>query len=443
MKLLVWGLGYVGTVVSACFAELGHQVTGIEVNAEKVAVFNQGISPIKEPDLDPLIQSGLQSGKLRAVQTGRDLVAQTELSLICVGTPSAADGSPQIHYLEAVAQEIGEGLRSCSSYHIVVVRSTVFPQMTRNCIVPILEKASGKKVGQDFGIAFNPEFLRETSAIRDFYDPPYTIIGAIDSHTSEEVAALYRGIDAPLYHVGIEEAELIKMVNNSYHALKVGFANEISRLCGALAIDAEVVMNLVCADHKLNISSAYLKPGFAFGGSCLPKDLRSLTFHARRLGRLLPILEAVLPSNDLQIEAARIKIHELHPKKVTILGLSFKTGTDDLRESPVIALINQLWADGIEIAVYDHDVELDQMVGSNRAYLERHVPQIHQILQQDLEIALEDTNLVVLTKHSNEVEKHRLQHCHTVIDLAHLNAELNSSPATISARNSEEIVIAS
>jgi GDP-mannose 6-dehydrogenase len=429
MRVLVWGLGYVGAVVSACLAELGHHVTGIDVNPEKVAVFNQGISPVKEPHLDALIQKGRQAGRLVAVTNGQDLVAQADISLICVGTPSAADGSPQIQYLEAVAREIGQGLATCDKYHIVVVRSTVFPKMTRNLIIPSLEKAAGKIAGQDFGVAFNPEFLRETSAIHDFHEPPYTIIGTGDARTHQILAGLYQDIDAPLYQVGIEEAELIKMVNNSYHALKVGFANEIGRLCGALTIDANTVMNLVCADYKLNISPTYLKPGFAFGGSCLPKDLRSLTFYSRRLGRVLPILESVLPSNDLQIEAARIKIHESRPKKVTILGLSFKVGTDDLRESPVIALINQLWADGLEISVYDQDVELHQMIGSNRAYLERHMPQIYQILTTELEMALDSTDLVVLTKYVNELEECQLRYSYPIIDLAHLNA--SSTPLSI------------
>lgn len=402
MRVLVWGLGYVGTVVSACLAERGHEVIGVEVNPEKVDKFNQGHSPIKEPDLDELICQGLDSGNLKAVTNGTDFVSWADMSLICVGTPSAPDGSPVLDYIYSVAREIGRGMKRSDRYHVVVMRSTVFSGITRNQVLPLLEEHSGKQVGTDFGLAMNPEFLRETTAVRDFYEPPLTVIGEVDKRSGDAVAALYNGIEAPVYRIALEDAEVLKVVNNAFHALKVGFANEIGRLCDSIGVDSHTIMRLLCADTKLNISPKYLKPGFAFGGSCLPKDLRSLVFNAYRLGEKLPILESVLPSNQVHIDTARLKVHDLGVRSVAILGLSFKAGTDDLRESPVINLINQLWQDGIKIVVHDADINLDTMLGSNREYLERQLPQIRQVFCADLEQTLQQTEAIVLTQHRPE-----------------------------------------
>ncbi|XWK86329.1 MAG: nucleotide sugar dehydrogenase [Phormidium sp.] len=398
MRILVWGLGYVGTVVSACFAEMGHEVIGVETNSEKVKAFNEGRSPIVEPELDDLIASGIKKGNLKAVNSGKEFVPWADVSLICVGTPSAPDGSPVMTYIESAAREIGEGLRNSDRYHVVVLRSTVFPGVSRNLLTKIVEKYSRRKAGEDFGVAINPEFLRETTAVRDFYEPPYTVIGELDPASGDFVAALYQTIKAPIYHVGLEEAELLKVINNSFHALKVGFANEIGRIGDALGLDSNAIMQLVCADYKLNISPKYLMPGFAFGGSCLPKDLRSLAYNARRLGVEVPIVDSILPSNTLHIEAARVKVHEMKAKKIAILGLSFKGGTDDLRESPIIALIRDLWRDGVPMMVYDPDVQIDKMLGSNLEYLERQLPQIHQLVSSDLNQVLTECDGIVLSK---------------------------------------------
>ena len=303
------------------------------------------------------------SGRLKATQDGASVIANADISLICVGTPSAADGGQNLNYLRNVAIEIGRGLRHGSGYHVVVVRSTLFPGTTRGTLRELLEEHSGRRAGVDFGLASNPEFMRETSAINDFLNPPYTVIGEFDQRSGDRVRELYQGIDVPIYRVALEEAEVLKMTNNAFHAVKVGFANEIGRVCARLGIDSHVVMGMVCADTKLNISPAYLKPGFAIGGSCLPKDLRSLTLTARRLGVELPILEGILPSNRLQIEEARIKVHELDVKRVAVLGLSFKAGTDDLRESPVVDLIRALWQDGIDTLVCDPDIDLKHHAG--------------------------------------------------------------------------------
>lgn len=423
MRVLVWGLGYVGTVVSACLAQSGHEVIGIELSAEKVKTFNEGRSPIKEPGLDALIQEGIAAGRLRAVIDGEQYVPWADVSLICVGTPSMADGSPMLDYIQGVAQQIGHGIRHSERYHVVVLRSTVFAGVARKFLLPLLEMYSQRSAGADFGLVVNPEFLRETDAIKDFYAPPYTVIGELDPRSGDQIASLYENIEAPLYRVALEEAEVLKVVNNAFHALKVGFGNEIGRVCDHLGIDSHVVMQLVCADTKLNISPVYLKPGFAFGGSCLPKDLRSLTFHARRLGVEVPILDAMLPSNRLQVKAARIKIHESGAKRIGILGLSFKAGTDDLRESPMISLVRELWQDGLEVMIYDPDVNPEILLGSNLYYLKRQLPQIDQILRSDLQEVLNACQTVVVCQKRPEfiAALQELNSNTAVIDLVRLN----------------------
>jgi len=282
MRIIVWGLGYVGTVSAACLAQLGHEVIGVEPNLTKVEALNAGHSAIKEPSLDHLVSQMVGLGRLRATQDGVSLLPWADMSLICVGTPAAADGSPVLHYVCNVAMDIGRGLRETTNYHVVVLRSTVFPGTMRKVLGPLVEEHSGRQAGRDFGLVAHPEFMRETNAISDFYAPPYTIIGELDTRSGAQLELLYRDIQAPIYRVSLEKAECLKLANHALHAHKIGLANEIGRLCDRLAIDSHALMQLVCADTKLNISSAYLKPGFAFGGSCLPKDLRSLTFHARR-----------------------------------------------------------------------------------------------------------------------------------------------------------------
>ena len=432
MRILVWGLGYVGTVSAVCLAQLGHEVVGVEPNPTKVQALNAGHSAVKEPGLDNLVSQTVATGRLRATQEGSSLMSWADLSLICVGTPSAADGNSVLDYVRNVAIDIGRGLRDATTYHVVVLRSTVFPGTARNVLCPLLEEHSGRQAGRDFGLVTNPEFLRETSAISDFHAPPYTVIGELDTRSGDLVESLYQDIEAPIYHVALEEAELLKLVSNAFHALKIGFANEIGRLCDRLGVDSHTVMQLVCADTKLNISPAYLRPGFAFGGSCLPKDLRALTFHARRLGVELPILEAVLPSNRLQIEAARLKVHELGAQRVAVLGLSFKPGTDDLRESPVINLIRDLWQDGVDVLVHDPDVQPDEMLGSNREYLERQLPQINQILRPRLEDALDGCQVVIVTQKRPEFTAalQALSSRVAVLDLVRLSEEPSSLGVT-------------
>jgi len=423
MKVLIWGLGYVGTVSAACLAELGHDVIGIEPNQTKVDALNAGTSAIREPGLSELVKKSVAEGRLRATRDGMSAVSGADISLICVGTPTAAEGSPALDYVQNVACDIGRGLKGADNYHVVVVRSTVFPGTVRKVVLPLLEQNSGRHAGKDFGLAVNPEFMREASSIEDFHNPPYTIVGELDGPSGDRIEALYDGVKAQLYRVTLEEAELVKITNNAFHALKAGFANEIGRICDAIGVDSHTVMRLVCADTKLNISPAYLKPGFAFGGSCLPKDVRALSFHARRLAVQVPMLDAIMPSNRLQVEAARIKIHEMRAQRVAVLGLSFKPGTDDLRESAVIPLIRDLWQDGVDVRIHDPDVEPKSMLGSNLEYLERQLPQIHRILCHDLHEALADCEAVVVSQNRTSFVEgiQALNGRAIVLDLVRLN----------------------
>jgi len=402
LNILVWGLGYVGTVSAACLADMGHDVIGIDPNPVKVESINRGGSPIIEPGLDELVGKVVLEGRLRATEKDDVVIAHADVSIICVGTPSAPDGSAILKYVKNVAADIGHGLGISKNYHVVILRSTVSPGVTRNIVLPILEEHSKSKGGEGFGIVACPEFLREGSAIRDFNHPPYKVIGEFDNKSGEIVEELFKTVNAPTHRVRPEEAELLKLINNAYHALKIGFANEVGRISDRVGVDSHAVMDMLCADFDLNISTAYLKPGFAFGGSCLPKDLRGLIYDARQLGEQLPILEAILPSNQLQIEAVRKKIHDLEIEKVAILGLSFKPHTDDLRESPIIHLIRDLWQDGIDVTVYDPDVNPNEMLGSNRAYMERQLPQIDDILFSRLEDALNGCQAVIVSQNRPE-----------------------------------------
>lgn len=402
MKLLVWGLGYVGTVSAVCLADSGHEVVGIEPNEAKVETLQSGLSPIREPGLEALLSQAVAAGCLRGSTDPSGFVSWADASLVCVGTPSSAEGSARLDALLSVAGEIGRQLAEGADHHVVIVRSTVFPGTVGGPVREMLESRSGRAAGDGFGLAMNPEFLRETSAIDDFHAPPFTVVGALDEQSGATVEALYENVNAPIYRVTIEQAEMVKLACNAFHALKVGFANEVGRVCDALGMDSRQVMDMLCADTKLNISSAYLRPGFAFGGSCLPKDLRSLTASARKFGAELPILEGVLPSNRLQIDAARAKIHNLGGRRVAVLGLSFKPKTDDVRESPTIQLVRGLWEDGFDVVVYDPDIRLDDMLGSNREYLERQLPQIGEITKSSLADTLEGADVVVVSQRRRE-----------------------------------------
>ncbi|MGB3401651.1 MAG: nucleotide sugar dehydrogenase [Microcoleaceae cyanobacterium] len=402
MRVLVWGLNHVGVTTAVGLSQLGHEVIGIDTDSNRIKAFNQGQSWIKEPGLSQQLRKGLVDHKLRAVSSASQYVAWADVSLICTHPPNAPDGSPELGSIKEIVAQIGFGLKSTEAYHVVIVRSGVFPGISRNILLPLLESHSGRRVGQDFGFVINPEFIRKSSAIADFHQPPYTIIGELHSRCGDIVASLYQDIEAPIYRISLEEAELIKMVNTTFHALKVGFANEIGRLCDSLAIDSHTIMDLICSDTRLNTSGAYLQPGFAFGGASLLRDLRAINCYASRLGIKLPILDSILPSNQFHVDATHTKIYALGVRRIAILGVSFKPYSGDVYESSVIPLIQKLWQEGFELTVYDPDVQLHQVNPETQAYLKRYLPQAEQIFKNSLEEALQDSETVVITQNRPE-----------------------------------------
>jgi len=401
-KVSIFGLGYVGAVTLAVLADNGHRAHGVDVSPIKVEMINEGRSPIIEAGLDELLMKGLRSGTVRAGADAREAVLTSEISIICVGTPSNHNGSLDLTFVRRVSQEIGAAMADKDGYHIVALRSTVLPGTTQDVVIPILEAASGKKAGRDFGVCFNPEFLREGTSIKDFHHPPYTIIGTEDARVAEAMTELYSFIDARLEEVPIRVAEMIKYTNNAFHALKVTFANEIGAICKQSGIDSHQVMELVCLDTKLNLSPYYLKPGFAFGGSCLPKDLRALMHYGHHHDLSLPVLEAILPSNNQQIDAAFGMVSHAGKKRVGVLGFSFKAGTDDLRESPIVELIERLIGKGYQVKVYDKNVALANLHGANRAYIEQQIPHIASLMSDSLGEVLETSELIIVGNNSAE-----------------------------------------
>ncbi len=419
MRLSIFGLGYVGCVSAACFAKEGHEVIGVDVNPTKVEIVSSGSSPIIEEGIDGLISRMIADGKLRATTNTDEAVQSSEMSLVCVGTPSNANGSLDLTYVERVCHNIGSALKQKSGRHVIIIRSTMLPGTIESVVVPALEEYSGRKAGIDFGVCINPEFLREGSSIRDFYAPPFTLIGADDQETASLVSQLYVGIDAPIIVTAVKSAEMVKYVCNCFHALKVSFANEIGNICKGLGIDSHEVMDIFCRDTKLNISPYYLKPGFAFGGSCLPKDLRAMNYKAKQLDVEAPLLSAILPSNRLQIERAVQMILQSGKKKVGVLGFSFKAGTDDLRESPMVALIEALIGKGVQLALYDRDVTLARLFGANKAYIEREIPHISQLMRESVSEVLDSSDCIVLGNKAEEFREieSRLRADQVVIDL--------------------------
>jgi GDP-mannose 6-dehydrogenase len=402
MKLSVFGIGYVGCVSAACFAKEGHTVIGVDVNPVKVGIINEGKSPIVEPGVSDLIGEGVAAGTLSATTSSGEAVHNSELSLICVGTPSNPNGSLDLKYVVRVCEEIGAALAQKPERHVVVIRSTMLPGTIENTVIPTLESASGKKAGVDFGVCINPEFLREGTSLKDFYAPPFTLIGADDEQTAELVKELYAGVDAPVYVTKLKTAEMIKYVCNCFHGLKVSFANEIGNICKELNVDSHDVMEIFCHDTKLNLSPYYLKPGFAFGGSCLPKDLRAMTYKAKELDVETPVLSAILPSNRIQVERALNMVVKTGKKRVGVLGFSFKAGTDDLRESPMVTLIETLIGKGYSLAIYDRDVSLAKLFGANKEYIEREIPHISQLMQNSINDVLTSCDVILVGNKSEE-----------------------------------------
>jgi GDP-mannose 6-dehydrogenase len=398
----IFGLGYVGSVSTACLADNGYNVIGVDANPTKVEMIQEGHSPIIEDGLEELLGKGVLAGRVRATLDVAEAVHNSDVSFICVGTPSNPNGSLNLAYVKRVCEQIGEVLATKSGYHVVVARSTMLPGSTEEVVIPTLEQASRKQAGRDFGVCFNPEFLREGSSINDFYDPPFTIIGAGDQRAATTVAKLYAMLAAPVTIVPFKVAEMVKYANNAFHALKVSFANEIGNICKQQNIDSHQVMAIFCQDHKLNLSPYYLKPGFAFGGSCLPKDLRALLYHCRHFDVYPTILESIMPSNLRQIDIAHQMIKRTGYRHVGVLGFSFKAGTDDLRESPVVELIEYLIGKGYQVKVYDKNVSLANLHGANRSYIEQEIPHIASLMTDTIDDVLECSDVIVVGNRSLE-----------------------------------------
>ena len=411
MKISIFGLGYVGTVSAGCIASDSHDVIGVDPVQTKVDLINLGQSPIIEREIGEIIASAVGRGRLRATDSVSEAIGATELSFVCVGTPSQPNGNLDLRYIRRICEQIGEALKTKSSRHTVVIRSTILPGTMRKIIIPILEEFSGKRAGIDFGVSNNPEFLREGTAVKDFRCPPKTVIGEFDSASGELLAELYKGIDAPLIRTDLETAELIKYVDNSWHALKIGFANEIGNFCKAFGVDSHAVMDIFCQDRKLNISSAYLMPGFAFGGSCLPKDLRALSYQAKMRDLELPILTSILPSNQKQIDKGLQMIMDCGHARVGVLGFSFKAETDDLRESPVIEVIERLIGKGYDLRIYDRNVNLASLVGANRDFILNRIPHISKLMVADTATVLRHAETVVIGNNDPEFRDVPAQLC--------------------------------
>jgi GDP-mannose 6-dehydrogenase len=422
MKLSIFGLGYVGCVSAACLARDGHEVIGVEVNPLKAEIINGGRSPIVEPGIEELIALAVEEGRLKATTDSREAVHDSDLSLICVGTPGGQNGSLDLTFVKRACRQIGEALALKNRYHVVVIRSTMLPGTIEHTVLPTLEVYSGKRSGRDFGLAINPEFLREGTSIADFDNPPFTLIGSNDEDATAILRRLYARINAPLICLSINEAEMVKYACNCFHAVKITFANEIGNICKAMGVDSHAVMAAFCADAKLNLSSAYLRPGFAFGGSCLPKDLRAITHKAKEFDVEVPLLNSLLTSNRQQIERAVDMVLQTGRKKVGILGLSFKPGTDDLRESPMVALIETLIGKGLKLSIYDRDVELAKLFGANKEYINREIPHISSLMKNELQTVIDEAEVVVIGKKETEYKllDNKLNNGRVVIDLVRL-----------------------
>jgi GDP-mannose 6-dehydrogenase len=422
VSISMFGLGYVGSVSAACFAHLGHQVTGVDVSPAKVEALGAGRSPIVEARVSELMAEGHKSGRLRATTDVAVAVCESDVSFICVGTPSLRSGKLDLCYVERVAREIGAALKQKQSHHVIVLRSTVLPGTTESLVIPALEQASGRRAGVDFTVCYNPEFMREGCAVADFHQPPYTVLGAQNPKHLAVLRELYKDVPGPVFETSIPVAEMVKYVSNAFHAVKVSFANEIGTLCQHMGVDTDAVTKIYTSDTKLNISPAYLSPGFAFGGSCLPKDLRALSYKAKELDLGLPLLESTLRSNAVHVDRAVDAVLQTKQRKVAFLGLSFKAGTDDLRESPQVQVIKRLLGEGCQVKIWDPNVSLGRLVGSNRQYIEEVIPHIGSLLVADFEEVVRSGAVVIV---ATKIDKDQLARCvrpdQVVIDLVNLN----------------------
>src|SRR5258708_3737652 len=422
-SISVFGLGYVGAVTAVCFAHKGNRVVGVDLNPMKVNSLENGRAPIVEDKVEQMATEAHQSGRLNATSDANAAVNATDVSFICVGTPSQRNGKLDLNGVDRVCKDIGRALKQKKTFHWIGLRSTVLPGTTESVVIPALEAGSGKREGKDFAVCFHPEFLREGTAVADFFEPPFTIFGTRDEAQAESLRDLYTWSSSRFFITTPKSAEMVKYACNAFHALKVGFANEIGTICKELKLDTEIVAKIYVTDTRLNISPAYLSPGFAFGGSCLPKDLRAITYKAKKLDLKLPLLESLIPSNAQHVDRAVAMVMNTGKKKIAQLGLSFKAGTDDLRESPQVQLIKRLMGEGLDVKVWDEDVSLGRLAGSNRQYIEEVIPHIGSVLSADLEGTLRTAEVVILGNKSaskDQLAKY-LRPEHIVIDLIHLD----------------------
>lgn len=429
MKISIFGLGYVGAVSAGCLAKSGHTVIGVDPMQVKVDLINDGKTPIIEKDIGETIAEAVQAGRLSATTRVDEAIARSEMSWICVGTPSEMNGSLDLRYVRRVCEQIGAAIKNTKGFHVVVARSTMLPGSMRNVVIPTLEQSSGKKAGVDFGVCINPEFLREGTAVYDFYNPPKTVIGEMDKKSGDLLQSIYAELAAPLIRTEIETAELVKYTDNVWHALKVGFANEIGNIAKQLGIDGHKVMDIFCQDTKLNLSPYYMKPGFAFGGSCLPKDVRALTYKARSLDLDLPILNAIMPSNERQIERGLRMILDKGSKRIGVLGFSFKAGTDDLRESPMVEVIERLLGKGYELRIYDRNVKLAGLVGANRDYILHRIPHISRLMVESIDDVLGFAETIVIGNGDKEFHSipGRIRDGQNVIDFVRVTDSVSNN----------------
>jgi GDP-mannose 6-dehydrogenase len=402
MRVSIFGLGYVGAVSAACLAERGHTVIGVDPNVDKVDLINSGRAPVVEAELAELTKRAVTEKRLRATTDAVSAVLESEITFVCVPTPSQTNGNLDFRYLERVCAEIGAALREKRDFHVVVVRSTILPGTIKGLVIPTLERASGRRLAEDFGVCNNPEFLRESTAVADFRNPPKTVIGASDSRSGDIVQSLYEGFPGAVIRCPIEVGEMVKYADNSWHATKVTFANEIGKICKSVGVDSHAVMDIFCKDSKLNLSSYYLKPGFAFGGSCLPKDLRAITYHARSHDVSTPLLSSLMFSNGEQIEQGIAMVLASRRKKVGVLGFSFKAGTDDLRESPLVEVIERLIGKGFDLRLYDRNVNIAKLTGANREYIMKSIPHIERLMVASVEQVLDHADVIVIGNRGEE-----------------------------------------
>ena len=405
MRVNVFGLGYVGCVTAACLAKVGHEVIGVDIDEEKVSMVNAGASPIVEPGLPALLADVVDARRLRATISTPEALRNAEIGLICVGTPGRASGQLGVDALERVGHEIGQALAERDEPYTVVLRSTVLPGTTERVLAPALRTGAGRELGPTVRLAVNPEFMREGSSLRDFAHPPFTLFGCDDPEPAAVLRSLYAEVEAPFVHTAVRTAEMVKYVSNTFHALKVCFANEIADVCAALGTDAQEAMRIFLMDRKLNVSEAYLRPGFAFGGSCLPKDLRALLYGARVADVSVPLLSAILPSNEGQIRRAMEAVLETRKRRIGIVGLSFKPGTDDLRESPMVTLVEGLIGKGCDVRIFDPNVAVARLRGANRRYIEEEIPHIASLICESVETLVAHAEVLVIGNVSDEAAR--------------------------------------